>query len=190
MNEEKIYQLHRIYIYIYIAVWSAALTNVWFTKANRVQHRVDKVTTLTVTYVENCANLLLVSNAICINMQNISCTQIMSLQTKLIGCPNSVVESVAACLARRVAYEHIEFKRGVGEGGEDMRQRRWSRSKPRGQPLYIYIYIYIGSISSLIQISLNIIDILCLHIFFWIRSNSRITFIVFGGNWFMYCMYP
>ena len=37
------------------------------------------------------------------------------------------------------------------------------------------------------QISLNIIDILCLHIFFWIRSNSRITFIVFGGNLFRYC---
>ena len=37
---------------------------------------------------------------------------------------------------------------------------------------YIYRYIYM-------QISLNIIDILCLHIFFWIRSNSRITFIVF-----------
>ena len=32
------------------------------------------------------------------------------------------------------------------------------------------------------QISLNIIDILCLHIFFLIRSNSRITFIVFGGG--------
>ena len=32
------------------------------------------------------------------------------------------------------------------------------------------------------QISLNLIDILCLHIFFWIRSNSRITFIVFGGG--------
>ena len=32
------------------------------------------------------------------------------------------------------------------------------------------------------QISLNIIDILCLHIFFWIRSNSRITFIVFWGG--------
>ena len=32
------------------------------------------------------------------------------------------------------------------------------------------------------QISLNIIDILCLHILFWIRSNSRITFIVFGGG--------
>ena len=31
-----------------------------------------------------------------------------------------------------------------------------------------YIYIYM-------QISLNIIDILCRHIFFWIRSNSRIT---------------
>ena len=30
------------------------------------------------------------------------------------------------------------------------------------------------------QISLNIIDILCLHIFFWIRSNSRIIFIVSG----------
>ena len=40
----------------------------------------------------------------------------------------------------------------------------------------------IGNISSLIQISLNIIDTLCLHIFFWIRSNSHITFIVFGGN--------
>ena len=48
--------------------------------------------------------------------------------------------------------------------------------------LYIYIYIYIY-----ICISLNIIDILCLHIFFWIRSNSRITFIVFWANWFMYC---
>ena len=40
-------------------------------------------------------------------------------------------------------------------------------------------YVYFGSISSLIQISLNIIDILYLHIFFWIRSNSRITFIVY-----------
>ena len=41
--------------------------------------------------------------------------------------------------------------------------------------IYIYIYIYM-------QISLNTVDILCLHIFFWIRSNSRITFIVFGEN--------
>ena len=48
--------------------------------------------------------------------------------------------------------------------------------------LSLYIYIYLGSISSLMQISLNIIDILCLHIFFWIHSNSRITFIVFGGE--------
>ena len=32
------------------------------------------------------------------------------------------------------------------------------------------------------QISLNIIDILCVHIFFWISSNSRSTLIVFGGN--------
>ena len=44
------------------------------------------------------------------------------------------------------------------------------------------VCVYLGSISSLMQISLNIIDILCLHIFFWIRSNSRITFIVFGGE--------
>ena len=44
------------------------------------------------------------------------------------------------------------------------------------------MYVYLGSISSFMQISLNIIDILCLYIFFWIRSNSRITFIVFGGN--------
>ena len=46
---------------------------------------------------------------------------------------------------------------------------------------YIYIYIYM-------QISLNIIDILCLHIFFWIRSNSRITFIVFGGLSIVVCI--
>ena len=43
------------------------------------------------------------------------------------------------------------------------------------------------------QISLNITEILCLHIFFWIRSNSRITFIVFGGIDLCIvhsCMYP
>ena len=44
------------------------------------------------------------------------------------------------------------------------------------------------------QISLNIKDILCLHIFFWIRSNFRITFIVFGGGIDLCivhsCMYP
>ena len=44
------------------------------------------------------------------------------------------------------------------------------------------MYVSFGSISLLIQISLNIIDILCLHIFFWIRSYCRIAFIVFGGN--------
>ena len=53
--------------------------------------------------------------------------------------------------------------------------------------VYIYMCVYLGIISSLMQISLNIIDILCLHIFFWIRSNSRITFIVFGENRFRYC---
>ena len=72
-------------------------------------------------------------------------------------------------------------------------QRQWTirRSGERGSgisvlaarhdDIYIYIYIYM-------QISLNIIDILCLHIFFWIRSNSRITFIVFGGNWLIKCL--
>ena len=45
----------------------------------------------------------------------------------------------------------------------------------------VCVCVYFGSICSLIQFSLNIIDILCLYIFFWIRSNSRITFIVFGG---------
>ena len=46
------------------------------------------------------------------------------------------------------------------------------------------------------QISLNIIDILCLYIFFWIRLNSHITFIVFGGGGGIdlgivhSCMYP
>ena len=47
---------------------------------------------------------------------------------------------------------------------------------------YIFIYVHFGSISSLIQISLNIIDIFCLHIFFWIRSYSCVAFILFGGN--------
>ena len=46
----------------------------------------------------------------------------------------------------------------------------------------VCVCVYLGSISSLMQISLNIIDILCLHIFFRIRSNSRITFIVFSDN--------
>ena len=40
--------------------------------------------------------------------------------------------------------------------------------------MYTYRYKYLYT--------LNIIDILCLHIFFWIRSNSRITFIVFPPN--------
>ena len=48
--------------------------------------------------------------------------------------------------------------------------------------MYIYIYVYLGSISSLMQISLNIIDILCLHIFFWIRSNSPYYFYSNGSK--------
>ena len=47
---------------------------------------------------------------------------------------------------------------------------------------YIYIYIYIYAHMNIhthiyIQISMNIIDIFCLHIFFWIRSYCRIAFI-------------
>ena len=115
----------------------------------RVQHRVHKVTTLTVTYVENCAYLLLVSKAICVNVQNLSCTQIMSLQAKLNGCDNSVVKSVAAWLAWRVTDEHIEFK-GVGR-----RERTWDKRGGHARNLedshhvcmytcvHIYIYIYI-----------------------------------------------
>ena len=74
-----------------------------------------------VTYVENCACLWLVSKAICVNVQNLSCTQIMSLQTKLISYANSVAKSVAVWLAWRVTYECIQFKGGVGDEGEDMR---------------------------------------------------------------------
>ena len=74
-----------------------------------------------VTYVENCAFLSLVSKSICINVQNLSCTQIISLQTKLIGCANSVVKSVAAWLPWSVTYEHIQFKGGIWEEEEDMR---------------------------------------------------------------------
>ena len=48
--------------------------------------------------------------------------------------------------------------------------------------VYTYIYVYLGSISSLMQISLNIIDILCLHIFFWIRSNSPYYFYCILGE--------
>ena len=59
--------------------------------------------------------------------------------------------------------------------------------------IFAYIYIYIGSISSLIQISLNITDILCLHIFFRVRSNSRIILSYRGGIdlcIFHSCMHP
>ena len=46
----------------------------------------------------------------------------------------------------------------------------------------VCVCVYFGSISSLIQISLNIINVFCLHIFFWVRSHCRIAFIVFGGK--------
>ena len=52
--------------------------------------------------------------------------------------------------------------------------------------IYICMYVYFRSISSLVQISLNITDIFCLHIFLLIRSYCGIAFIVFGENWLMY----
>ena len=44
------------------------------------------------------------------------------------------------------------------------------------------MHVYFGSISSLIQISLKMIDILCLHIFFWILSNSPYYFYRIRGE--------
>ena len=89
------------------------------------------------------------------------------------------------CWATRYQLTSFEFLAWLDMGLNPDHPSHWWTLYLLGQ--WAYIYIYIGSISSLMQISLNIIDILCLHIFFWIRSNSRITFIVFGGNWFMYC---
>ena len=43
--------------------------------------------------------------------------------------------------------------------------------------------IYISSISSLIHISLKIMDTFCLHIFWLILSNCRIDLMISGGNW-------
>ena len=64
-------------------------------------------------------------------------------------------------------------------------QSIWQQHPPYSHPqvtLIYYIYIYI-------QISLNIIDIFCLHIFLLILSYCRIDFIVFGGNWLIYFPY-
>ena len=48
--------------------------------------------------------------------------------------------------------------------------------------MYVCMYVYFSSISSLIQISLYKIDIICLHIILLILSYFCIDFIVFGGN--------
>ena len=47
----------------------------------------------------------------------------------------------------------------------------------------VCLYVYLGFISSLVQISLNNIDILYLHIFLYIFSSHQIGFIVLEGNW-------
>ena len=46
----------------------------------------------------------------------------------------------------------------------------------------VCVCVYFGSISSLIHISLNIIDIFCLYIFLLFLSNCRIDLKIFGGN--------
>ena len=48
--------------------------------------------------------------------------------------------------------------------------------------MHVCMYVYFDRISSLIQISLNIIDKFCLYIFLLILSYCRIDFIVFGVN--------
>ena len=77
---------------------------------------------------------------------------------------------------------------GTGCSPEDLPEAMNDREKWRervrdicasGTTWYIYIYIYT-------QISLNIIDIFCLHIFLLILSYCHIDFIVFGGNWLIY----
>ena len=45
--------------------------------------------------------------------------------------------------------------------------------------------VYLGSISSLMHISLNNIDIFCLHNFVYVLSSYRIEFMVSNGKWFM-----
>ena len=87
-----------------------------------------------------CGKLCLVSKAICVNVQNLSCTQIMSLQAKLIGCANSVVKSVTAWLAWRVTYEHIEFKGGVWGGGRGHETKEVVTLETE-RTVIIYIYI-------------------------------------------------
>ena len=56
-------------------------------------------------------------------------------------------------------------------------------------PIYIYIYIYICSISSLIHIWQNIINIFVnifyLFYFLLIISSCRIDFMISDGNWFI-----
>ncbi len=44
--------------------------------------------------------------------------------------------------------------------------------------LCMYVYVYLGSISSLMHISLNVIDMFCLHIFVYVLSSCQIDFIV------------
>ena len=104
---------HLIYIYIYIYI-----------------------------YMENCAYILLVPKAICVNVQNLSCTQIMSLP-KLINRANTVAKSVSVWLAWRVTFKHIQFKGTVREGLGHVIKEVVTLENERTAIIYIYIYICI-----------------------------------------------
>ena len=51
--------------------------------------------------------------------------------------------------------------------------------------IYIYIYIYRGSISSLMHISLNNIDMFWQPVLVYVLSSCPIDFMASGGNWLM-----
>ena len=94
-----------------------------------------------------CGILCLSLAGLCVNVQNLSCTQIMSLQTKLIRCADSVAKSVASWLVWRVTYEHIQFS-GGGERtwdkrGGHARNQEDSHSISIYVCMHVYIYIYI-----------------------------------------------
>ena len=99
---------------------------------------------VTVTYVKNYAILLLVSKAICVNVQNPSCTQKMSLRAKLNGCAHSVAKSVAAWLPWRVIYEHTQFRAwwGRGKRGHEIREVVMLETE-RTAIMYVRMCVYI-----------------------------------------------
>ena len=150
-----------IYIYIYISGWGQTSLNISYIQAWSYMKCVWPGLSITGWPLESYVvpSWRTTTWKTCVHEWNPEISRVFCA----IGCVKGKLDFWATCV---LITEH--YRNGL------LLRRRGNH--------YIYIYIYIY-----IQISLNIIDILCLHIFFWIRSNSRITFIVFGGNWFMYC---